>query len=535
MSTSDGLKANASTFNNAYLSRTTDSDTIGVVGLNNTTDVNSGAQVLNTQRAINKLFDSDGTANEADGNAKNYANTNFIVDGDSRKVAIERLDAQLLLTNDEANSLRTLSGTSAGDDDLGTFTGSTITDNVDIKVALQELETEVELKIDLTEKGANNGVATLDSGGKVPVSQLPSSVMEYKGVWNASTNTPTLVDGVGDAGDVYRVSVAGTQDLGSGSVSYVVGDFVIYDGSIWQKSASTDAVVTVNGQSGVVVLDTDDISEGATNLYFTNARADGRIAAASIDDLADVDTSTVAPVDGDVLTWNNANSEWEPQAPSAGGAIVPHITIYTSGSGTFTPNGSTVWMKVRMVGGGGGGAGGGVNGTAGSGTAGAASTFGSITAGAGDPGNAGASNGGLGGTNSGVSSGVSITGGRGGAHLYYTNGGLDIGGGGGTGGANPFGGAGMAGSAGGGPATGGAGTANTGAGGGGGGAGSSGASVMRSGAGGGAGGYIEEFFTSIAGSYSYAVGGGGSGGAAGTSGGPGGDGAAGIIIIEEYY
>ena len=51
--------------------------------------------------------------------------------------------------------------------------------------------------------GAANGVATLDSGGKVPVSQLPSSVVTYLGTWNAATNTPTLVNGTGDAGDLY--------------------------------------------------------------------------------------------------------------------------------------------------------------------------------------------------------------------------------------------------------------------------------------------------------------------------------------------
>lgn len=33
------------------------------------------------------------------------------------------------------------------------------------------------------------------------------------------------------------------------------------------------AVDSVNGQTGIVVLDTDDISEGSTNLYYTNARA----------------------------------------------------------------------------------------------------------------------------------------------------------------------------------------------------------------------------------------------------------------------
>lgn len=122
-----------------------------------------------------------------------------------------------------------------------------------------------------SEKGANNGVATLDAGGKIPAAQLPSSVMEYKGSWNASTNSPSLADGVGDAGDLYRVSVAGTQDLGSGSTDFEVGDLVIYNGSIWERSPNGDAVVSVNGLTGEVVLTTSEISEGS-NLYFTNAR-----------------------------------------------------------------------------------------------------------------------------------------------------------------------------------------------------------------------------------------------------------------------
>ena len=135
-----------------------------------------------------------------------------------------------------------------------------------------DIQTQLNDKVDDSEKGAANGVATLDGSGKVPVSQLPNSVMEYQGAWNASTNTPTLADGVGNNGDVYRVSVAGTQDLGSGNITFVVADFVIYNGTIWQKSPGANLVTSVNGQQGVVVLDTDDIAEGA-NLYFTDERA----------------------------------------------------------------------------------------------------------------------------------------------------------------------------------------------------------------------------------------------------------------------
>ena len=45
------------------------------------------------------------------------------------------------------DNLVTLSGVAKDAVNFGTFTGSTITDNVVLKVALQELETEVETKL----------------------------------------------------------------------------------------------------------------------------------------------------------------------------------------------------------------------------------------------------------------------------------------------------------------------------------------------------------------------------------------------------
>ena len=166
------------------------------------------------------------------------------------------------------------------------------------------------LKISSSEKGAASGVATLDGSGKIPASQLPNAVMEYQGLWNASTNSPSLADGSGSAGDVYRVSVAGSQDLGSGSISFDVGDYVIYSGSVWQKADTTDAVASVNGQTGVVSLDSDDISEGSSNLYYTNARFDTRLASKSTSDLSEGSNLyfTEARVRSAVLTGYSAGS-----------------------------------------------------------------------------------------------------------------------------------------------------------------------------------------------------------------------------------
>ena len=92
--------------------------------------------------------------------------------------------------------------------------------------------------------GAANGVATLDSNGKVPLSQLPASVVTYLGTWNAATNTPTLANGTGDIGDLYICNVAGTVNFGAGPITFAVGDWVIYNGSQWQKSAGQNGTVT---------------------------------------------------------------------------------------------------------------------------------------------------------------------------------------------------------------------------------------------------------------------------------------------------
>jgi len=112
--------------------------------------------------------------------------------------------------------------------------------------------------------GANvaNGYAGLDSNAKVPVAQLPNSIMEYQGTWNASTNSPTLANGTGNAGDVYRVTIAASRNLGAGAIDFQVGDYAIYDGSVWQKADTTDAVSSVNGYTGSVTLAKSDVGLG---------------------------------------------------------------------------------------------------------------------------------------------------------------------------------------------------------------------------------------------------------------------------------
>jgi len=58
--------------------------------------------------------------------------------------------------------------------------------------------------------------------------------LNYKGTWNASTNTPTLTSGAGTKGDYYVVSVAGSTSL-DGISNWGVGDLATYNGTAWQR------------------------------------------------------------------------------------------------------------------------------------------------------------------------------------------------------------------------------------------------------------------------------------------------------------
>lgn len=58
--------------------------------------------------------------------------------------------------------------------------------------------------------------------------------LNYKGTWDAATNTPTIVSSVGVKGDYYVVSVAGSTNI-NGISNWGVGDWIVYNGATWQR------------------------------------------------------------------------------------------------------------------------------------------------------------------------------------------------------------------------------------------------------------------------------------------------------------
>lgn len=66
--------------------------------------------------------------------------------------------------------------------------------------------------------------------------------VNYKGTWDANTNTPNLSSATTDKGDYYVVHTAGTTSLG-GITDWNMGDWAIYNGTVWQKVDNTDDTV----------------------------------------------------------------------------------------------------------------------------------------------------------------------------------------------------------------------------------------------------------------------------------------------------
>jgi hypothetical protein len=121
-----------------------------------------------------------------------------------------------------------------------------------------------------TEKGANNGVATLGNNGKIPSTQIPAISFQNVNVVNS---------------DAAMIGIAGAQ-VGSIAIrtdnnnNYVLSALPASNLANWIALATPLYVSTVNGYAGPnVVLTTNDVAEGTTNKYFTDARVRNAISA----------------------------------------------------------------------------------------------------------------------------------------------------------------------------------------------------------------------------------------------------------------
>jgi hypothetical protein len=171
--------------------------------------------------------------------------------------------------------------------------------------------------INVDQLGVANGVATLDINGKLADAQIPAALvgaMVYQGIWNASTNTPALVSGVGTKGQYYKVSVAGTTTI-DGHNLWTVGDVIVFNGTTWDAiDGLSSEVNSVFGRVGAVTatLASTDFANQGTTTTVLHGNANGAPSWGPISLSSDVSgtlpTTSFPALSGDVTTSAGATS-----------------------------------------------------------------------------------------------------------------------------------------------------------------------------------------------------------------------------------
>ena len=183
-------------------------------------------------------------------------------------------------------------------------------------------------------------------------------------------------------------SINALSDVDTATTSPTSGQALVWNGSAWVPgtvSGGAGAVSSVNGYLGAVTLTTDDVqedgsptnkyftdsrarnaisvtgdlsydsstgiisyshpttdlvSEGSTNLYYTNTRFDTRLGQSNLSQLSDV--SNTAPIDGQVLSWSSTAGQWQPTTGAGVGTTVVRLAVKID----YDPSGNLVSSEV---------------------------------------------------------------------------------------------------------------------------------------------------------------------------------------------
>ena len=168
-----------------------------------------------------------------------------------------------------------------------------------------------------TDARARAAISVTDSGGDGSLAYNSSTgVITYTG---PSASEVRAHISAGEGIDITAGAISGEDASASnkGIASFSSDHFTVSSGAVTLKTDGIDDT-HIDFGTGAGQVSTADVPE-QTNLYYTNARADARIAAASIDDLSDVELGS-SQVNGHGLVWNAGASRIElGELPGAAG------------------------------------------------------------------------------------------------------------------------------------------------------------------------------------------------------------------------
>ena len=219
----------------------------------------------------------------------------------------------------------TVDGAVIGGASAAAITGTTIKAN-----------TSLELATGATVTGIDNATLATGSATLLPTQGAVKTYVDAQvtaqdldittdsGTIDIDLDSDTLTvaggSGLNSSATGTTVTIAGDDATTSakGVASFSSSHFSVSSGAV---SIATDSIddTLIDFGTGANQVSTADVPE-ETNLYYTNVRADARIAAADIGDLSNVDTTGVA--DDDILKYDSASSSFKVEADR----IANHLT-----------------------------------------------------------------------------------------------------------------------------------------------------------------------------------------------------------------
>ncbi len=147
--------------------------------------------------------------------------------------------------------------------------------------------------------------------------------LNYLGTWDASKNAPFITNSIGQNSEYYVVSIAGSQNLGSGVIPFSIGDWVIHNGTAWEKINNSSDVNSVFGRTGTILSQYGDYTWELIDKTSSD-----------IGDIANVNTTV--PVTGQILIhdgslWINKTISGDISLNSSGNTqIKPGVVRYSN-------------------------------------------------------------------------------------------------------------------------------------------------------------------------------------------------------------
>lgn len=179
---------------------------------------------------------------------------------------------------------------------------------------LASLQTQINTLI--PSQTGNSGKYLTTDGTSTSWASIAGGGLSYQGTWNATTNTPTLASSTGTNGYYYIVATAGSTNL-NGITDWQIGDWLLFNGSVWQKIDQTNLVSSVNGQTGVVSLTYTDV-----NAIGSITSTDGSVTVSTASGVADLSVAVAASTTNVICQVRN----------STGATLTKGTVVYINGA-----------------------------------------------------------------------------------------------------------------------------------------------------------------------------------------------------------